>query len=104
MHAEPSQVWQDVLPGVRVFRDSCNVYAISGPAGTLIVDAGTGAWLDHLGELPAAPAAVLCTHYFRDHSAGAVIAARRGIPIHVPEHERAIFADPQQHFRQRDTY
>ncbi len=99
--------WQNVLPGtagVWLFRDSCNVYAVQGPAGMLIIDAGTGRWLDHLGDLPAPPAALALTHYFRDHSAGAAEAARRGIPVYVPEGERSIYTDPEQHFRQRENY
>lgn len=96
--------WTPILPGVWRFRDSCNVYAMEGDRGMLIVDAGTGRWLEHLDELPAAPVALACTHYFRDHSAGAARAAEKGIPIYVPEGEEAIFADPVQHFRQRETY
>ncbi len=46
----------------------------------------------------------LCTHFFRDHAAGAAEATRRGIPLYVPAGEREIFADPGRHFRQRDTY
>jgi glyoxylase-like metal-dependent hydrolase (beta-lactamase superfamily II) len=80
------------------------VYTVIGPDGALIVDAGTGAWLDHVAELPKPPVALVCTHFFRDHSAGAARAARLGIPVYVPEGERAIFTDPAQHFRQRDTY
>ncbi|MCW3100422.1 MAG: fold metallo-hydrolase [Chthonomonadaceae bacterium] len=96
--------WNPVLPGVWLFRDSCNVYAIEGDEGVLLIDAGTGAWLSYLDELPQRPAALLCTHYFRDHSAGAVAAAELGIPVYVPEGEHAIFTDPAQHFRERETY
>ena len=35
--------WRPVLPGVFLFEDSCLVYAVRGPAGMLVVDAGTGA-------------------------------------------------------------
>ena len=31
--------WQEVLPEVYLYRDSCNVYAVRGPDGMLIVDA-----------------------------------------------------------------
>jgi glyoxylase-like metal-dependent hydrolase (beta-lactamase superfamily II) len=96
--------WERVLPGLWRFRDSCNVYAIEGDGATVVIDAGTGRWLDHLDALPSPPAALLCTHYFRDHSAGAARAAERGIPVFVPEGEAAIFSDPVQHFRQRETY
>lgn len=96
--------WVEILPGVWLFRDSCNVYAVEGPEGVLIVDAGTGRWLEKLGELPSRPAALLCTHYFRDHSAGALAASRAGIPIYVPASEQEIFEDPAEHFRRRETY
>lgn len=96
--------WENVIPGVLRFRDSCNVYAVKGPDGCLIVDAGTGLWLDHLDELPAKPVALACTHYFRDHAAGTAAAARRGIPIYVPEGEREFFEEPEEHFRRRETY
>jgi len=96
--------WNPVLPGVWLFRDSCNVYALEGKEGLLLIDAGTGAWLDTLDELPQRPTALLCTHYFRDHSAGAGAAAEQGIPVYVPEGELAIFTDPEQHFRERETY
>jgi glyoxylase-like metal-dependent hydrolase (beta-lactamase superfamily II) len=96
--------WQRILPDVYLFRDSCNVYAAIGPKGALIVDAGTGAWLDHLDELPAPPTALACTHYFRDHSAGAARAAERGIPIYVPEGEWRVFRDPASHIAARETY
>lgn len=96
--------WKRILPDVFQFTDSCNVYAVVGPQGSLIVDAGTGRWLEHVAELPQPPAALLLTHYFRDHAAGAVAAARAGIPVYVPEGEKAILADPGQHFRERETY
>jgi glyoxylase-like metal-dependent hydrolase (beta-lactamase superfamily II) len=96
--------WKSILPNVSQFADSCNVYAFIGPQGSVIVDAGTGAWLDHVAELPQPPVALLLTHYFRDHAAGAVKAARAGIPVYAPEGEKAILADPAQHFRERETY
>src|ERR1043165_5858123 len=96
--------WKQVVPGIWLFRDSCNVYAVEGREGMLIVNAGTGRWMEDLGSLPAAPAALACTHFFRDHSAGAARAAEHRIPIYVPAGEQAIFRDPEQHFRQRETY
>ncbi|MDX1933088.1 MAG: MBL fold metallo-hydrolase [Capsulimonadales bacterium] len=96
--------WERITDDLLRFRDSCNVYALRAPEGIVLVNAGSGRWLAHQDELPAQPVALLCTHYFRDHSAGAVAAARRGIPVHVPEGEEALFADPEQHFRQRETY
>ncbi|CAA9548236.1 MAG: hypothetical protein AVDCRST_MAG79-2485 [uncultured Thermoleophilia bacterium] len=96
--------WHEVLPGVLRFQDSCNVYAVIGPDGVLVVDAGTGAWLDAVDVLPGEVTAVACTHYFRDHAAGAARAAERGIPVLVPAGERELFAEPDLHFLRRESY
>ena len=96
--------WRAVLPGVEVFEDSCNVYAISGPEGTVFVNAGTGYWLDRVEARFKPPYTLLCTHYFRDHSAGAARASAMGMDIRVPWGEAEIFADPVQHFRGRENY
>ncbi|MCH2128387.1 MAG: MBL fold metallo-hydrolase [Pirellulaceae bacterium] len=99
--------WTKILDGavpVWLFRDSSNVYAVGGPEGIVVIDSGTGYWLDALKSLPATPVAVLLTHHFRDHAAGAVRAAREGIQVYAPEIEWSLLADPQQHFRQRETY
>lgn len=96
--------WTPITDGLWLFRDSCNVYAIQGADGLLIIDAGTGAWLDHLDELPAKPAALALTHYFRDHAAGARRAAQQGIAVYAPEGEYEILADPVHHFNARSTY
>src|SRR5579871_6841896 len=82
---DPRMTWTEVLPGVWRFRESCSVYAVEGPEGMLIVNAGTGRWLADLDRLPKPPAVLAGTHYFRDHSAGAAAAARAGIPVYVPE-------------------
>lgn len=95
--------WQEISPGLLCCRDSCNVYALVGSEGTVLVDAGTGRWLDAIDQLPLPPLALLCTHYFRDHSAGAVEAARRGIAVYVPEGEAALFTNPTIHFAGREN-
>jgi hypothetical protein len=86
------------------YRDSCNVYAVSHPGGTIFVNAGTGHWLDDLPARFKAPHTLLSTHYFRDHAAGAANASRRGMRVFAPAGEIEIFADPEQHFRERKTY
>jgi glyoxylase-like metal-dependent hydrolase (beta-lactamase superfamily II) len=86
------------------WRDSCNVYAVLGEESALIIDAGSGAWLEGLSQLPVPVSALAVTHYLRDHAAGAAAAANAGIPVYVPEGELAIFTDAEQHFRRRETY
>lgn len=100
----PRGGWDEVLPGVLRWRDSCNVYAVLGPESTLVVDAGSGTWLEALEALPAPPAALALTHYLRDHAAGAAAAARAGIEVWVPDGEAELLRDPAEHFRRRETY
>lgn len=95
--------WQQVLPDIWMFRDSCNLYALIGNDGAVIVDAGTGRWLESLHQLPVPPKALLLTHFFRDHAAGAVLASRAGIPVYAPEYEATIITDPVEHHRRRET-
>jgi glyoxylase-like metal-dependent hydrolase (beta-lactamase superfamily II) len=96
--------WSELLPDVLRWRDSCNVYAVLGDGGALIVDAGSGAWLaDGLAQLPVPARALVLTHYFRDHAGGAAAVARAGIPVYAPEGEEAIVRDPREHFRRRST-
>src|SRR5258707_15759168 len=96
--------WQPVLADVEVLRESCAIYAVKTPGGTIFINAGTGTWLDSIPERFLPPFTVLCSHYFRDHAAGAARASRLGMTVFVPEGELHIFADPVQHFRERQSY
>lgn len=96
--------WKKVTESVWVFPDSCSVYAVAAPEGMVVINAGTGEWLTHVGELPAPVRALACTHFFRDHSAGAAKAARRGIPVYAPYWEREQFADAPGLFQRRETF
>lgn len=96
--------WAKLSETIFRFRDSCNVYCLVDKNEALVVDSGTGAWLDFTNELPAPPVAVVCTHHFRDHSAGAAEASRRGMAIFAPYWEREFFTDAQGFFQRRETY
>jgi hypothetical protein len=39
-----TEPWEQLADGLHVLRDSCLVYAVQGPSGTVIVNAGRG-WL-----------------------------------------------------------
>jgi glyoxylase-like metal-dependent hydrolase (beta-lactamase superfamily II) len=68
-------------------RFDCNQYLVGGPAGAVLVDAGTGlaasTWFSHIESVvrPDAVRAVLITHYHGDHAGGAAAAAERGWPV-----------------------
>jgi len=96
--------WEIVRPGIEMFRDSCNVYALPGEHGTLFVNAGSGHWIEEASDRFARPFALLCTHIFRDHSAGAAAAGRFGFEIVVPEGDLDFFLDPQAHLAHRENY
>jgi glyoxylase-like metal-dependent hydrolase (beta-lactamase superfamily II) len=80
------------------------VYALAAPRGIVVINAGTGYWLDQLDELPGEVQALLCTHFFRDHTAGAAEAARRSIPVYAPYWEQEQFTDPLGLFQRRETF
>ena len=43
--------WIKIHDGIFMFQDSCRVYAVQCPQGTVIINAGTGLAADHLGEV-----------------------------------------------------
>ncbi|MEF2277179.1 MBL fold metallo-hydrolase [Deinococcus sp. YIM 134068] len=67
-----------------------NVYLLDGPEGRLIVDAGALPFAPQFARLLRAfrPDALLVTHRHVDHTSGAFLAARRGLPVlaHPAEH------------------
>lgn len=84
--------WQQLSEHLYLFGDTCNVYAIVHEGEAVLIDLGSGAVLDHLGEIGAGcVAAILHTHHHRDQCQGDHRAAAAGIPIWVPENERRLF-------------
>jgi glyoxylase-like metal-dependent hydrolase (beta-lactamase superfamily II) len=66
-----TSAWQKIHDGVFMFQDSCRVYAVQCPQGTVLINVGTGLAADHLGEVVQnGPVTVLLTHHFRDHTDG----------------------------------
>ena len=101
-HGNPQ--WERVSDSLYVFEDSCNVYAVIHDNGAVVINAGTGQWLDVVDQLPATVQAVMCTHFFRDHIAGALPASARGIDIYAPYWEKELIEDAQGFFQRRETY
>ncbi|MEW6421397.1 MAG: MBL fold metallo-hydrolase [Deinococcota bacterium] len=67
-----------------------NVYLLDTPGGRLVVDAGALPYAAHFARLlrDFQPNALLLTHHHVDHTGGAFLAARLGIPVlaHPVEH------------------
>jgi glyoxylase-like metal-dependent hydrolase (beta-lactamase superfamily II) len=97
--------WETRADGIRLFRDSCQVYALPGPAGQwLVINAGTGDAAAHLAELgDVRQVTVLLTHHFRDHTAGANAFRRAGAQIAAPWGEREHLAGSQPALRGKQT-
>jgi glyoxylase-like metal-dependent hydrolase (beta-lactamase superfamily II) len=97
-------MWQQLADGLFMMQDSCLVYALRGPSGTVIVNAGTGEAAEGLEEVADGEVTVLLTHHFRDHSDGALRLAARGALIIAPYWDQEYFLDPEQHFRERQIW
>ena len=77
--------WEEVVKDVYQFQDSCLVYAVKGPNGLVLINAGTGLAVDCLSELAAkGEVTLLLTHHFRDHTGGAIRFAKAGAKILGP--------------------
>jgi len=81
-----------IVPGVYLYKDTCNVYAIVKGDGAVLIDFGSGGILDKLPSVGVHRVGwVLHTHFHRDQSQGDQIAKARGIKIAVPAGERKYF-------------
>ena len=96
--------WEKISASVWRYKDSCNVYALAAPNGMVLINAGTGAWLTACNELPAPVRVLACTHFFRDHTAGAAAASRQGIAVYAPYWEKEQFTDAPGLFQRRETF
>jgi glyoxylase-like metal-dependent hydrolase (beta-lactamase superfamily II) len=88
-----------------VFEDTANVYVVRDGASCVLIDFGSGVVLDHLPELGITQVDwILHTHHHRDQCQGDNRAVELGIPIAVPAHERHLFEDAENFWRNRRVY
>lgn len=89
-----------------VLEDTCNVYLVtSGDAG-LLIDSGSGAIVEALGE-PGIESLewVLHTHHHRDQCWGTPkLVEDAGVRVAVPEHERHFFAAAHEHWQAKRVF
>src|SRR5215831_12503605 len=89
--ASPSRLTQ-VVPGVYLYQDTCNVYAIVKDDEAVLIDFGSGGILPELPSVGVRKVGwILHTHFHRDQAQGDVLAKARGIMIAVPSGERKYF-------------
>ena len=91
-----------VAPGVSRFRDTCNVYVLRSGRDAVLVDFGSGAVLDHLGELGVDRVTdVLVTHHHRDQVQGLARAVEADVRVWVPPVERDLIEGMDRRWQTR---
>ncbi len=101
----PNAVPRKITDNLFVFEDTCNVYIVRDGPKAVLIDFGSGRVLDHLGSLGVNKVEwILHTHHHRDQCQGDRKAVSRGIPIAVPAHERHLFADAENFWRNRRVF
>ncbi|HVM16836.1 MAG TPA: MBL fold metallo-hydrolase [Gaiellaceae bacterium] len=94
----------DALPdGIERFRDTCNVYVVRSGREAILVDFGSGAVLDRLGDLGVDRVTdVLLTHHHRDQLQGLRRAVDEGIRVWAPPEELHLIAGADELWRRRE--
>ena len=87
------------------FDDTCNVYLLADGDAGLLIDAGSGAVLDHLSPAGVKRVEwVLQTHHHRDQCWGTPRLRDHGARVAVPEHERHLFDHAEVFWQTRRTF
>ena len=87
-----------------MLRDTCNVYILKDGEDALLIDFGSGAVLQNLGELGISGLEwVLHTHHHRDQCQGDKLLPD-STKIAVPFHERPLFEEAENFWRNKQIY
>ncbi|HUU12499.1 MAG TPA: MBL fold metallo-hydrolase [Terriglobia bacterium] len=101
----PSAGLAQISPNLYVLDDTCNVYVLKDGDRALLIDFGSGHILKLLGQIGVTKVeGILHTHHHRDQSQGDHRAVAARIPIHVPAHERHLFEDAENFWRNRRVF
>ncbi|MFB3920732.1 MAG: MBL fold metallo-hydrolase [Terriglobia bacterium] len=96
---------RQISPNLYVLQDTCNVYVLKNGDRAILIDFGSGHVLKLLGQIGVTKVdAILHTHHHRDQCQGDARAAEERIPIHVPQHERHLFDDAENFWRNRRVF
>lgn len=101
----PKGAPQRISENLYRFDDTCTVYVVKDGTRCVLIDFGSGKILDHLSGLGITRVDhILHTHHHRDQCQGDWKAVERGIPIAVPAHEKHLFADARNFWRNRRIF
>ncbi len=93
---------REIAPGLFVYKDTCNVYAMVKDGRALLIDFGSGGILQHLDAIGARQVDwILHTHFHRDQNQGDHLATARGIKIAVPAAERKYFEAAEEMWQEK---
>jgi len=96
--------FQQILPDLFLWTDTCNVYVLSDGETALIIDLGDGNVLDHLTELGIRHIDwVLFTHHHREQCQGIEKLKKWDTKIATPEAERSLFEHPDSFRKMNPT-
>lgn len=87
-----------------MFRDSCNVYAITAENEALLIDAGSGAVAESLENLGYKVTWILHTHHHRDQCWGDYNLSTKGAKVAVPAFEQHLFEQAEMFWQNKRTY
>src|SRR5208337_3895407 len=105
VHFTPQGGLTQISPNLYLLRDTCNVYVLKDGNRALLIDFGSGHVLNLLGQIGVSRVdAILHTHHHRDQCQGDSRAVAERIPIIVPEHERHLFEDAENFWRNRRVF
>ena len=94
-----------IVPGVYLYKDTCNVYAIVKGQDAILIDFGSGEILKELPSIGVRNVGwILHTHFHRDQAQGDGIAKARGIKIAVPAGERKYFENVETLWNQKKVF
>ncbi len=105
VHFTPPTGLTQISSNLYLLRDTCNVYVLKEGNRALLIDFGSGYVLNLLGQIGVSRVdAILHTHHHRDQCQGDSRAVAERIPIIVPEHERYLFEDAENFWRNRRIF
>src|SRR5690606_33208532 len=83
---------QQILPGLYLFEDTCNVYVLCQRGRAIAIDYGSGAWRETAQALGLPPVErIYLTHHHADQCAGLQDASDTPFAVHAPQDEAHLY-------------
>jgi glyoxylase-like metal-dependent hydrolase (beta-lactamase superfamily II) len=102
---EPSGKPHKLTDNLFLFEDTCNVFVVRSGNRAVLIDFGSGKVMEHFRDMGVSSVDwILHTHHHRDQCQGDGRAVAERIPIAVPAHERHLFADAENFWRNRRVF